>query len=381
MAVAIICEFNPFHNGHKYIIETAKRLTGEPVAAIMSGSFVQRGEAAICSKFERAEAALKNGADLVAELPAVYAVAGAQRFAQGGVRIAGSFSDVHTLAFGCETGEPRLLTEAANALKNPVVNAAIASEMKNGAYYPVAVERAVRSVCGNAAADVLTSPNNILAVEYLRALDGSGITPLPVKRAGVSHDSAEASGSFMSASRLRLLLREGRAVDGYLPEVPREITFPENLERALLFKLRSMTAEDFRALPEVGEGLENRFADAVKKYNSINEILSAVKTKRYTHARLRRILCCAALDIGESLQSRSSSYVRVLGFTEKGAQLLKNCKFEVITSPSKALRADGENVEFLRKDILATDLAALAYENIKPCGSDFYTKIIRANCS
>ena len=376
--VAIICECNPFHNGHQYLFETAKRLTGEPVLAIMSGSFTQRGEVAVCSKFERAKIALEYGADLVVELPTVCAVARAQRFAQGGVSIADAFG-AHYLAFGCECDDLSALRQAAFALSRADVNGEIARLMKNGAYYPQAVERAVRAVCGDRAADVLTAPNNILAAEYIRALVGSDIKPLPVRRVGVAHDSEIPSGGYCSASRLRALLRAGERVSDYLPEAPREITDPALTERAILFRLRSMTAGDFRKLPEVGEGLEHRLADAVARCGSVEAILSSAKTKRYTHARLRRILCCAALDITESLQARSFSYARVLGFTPEGAALLKNCAFETVTSPAKTLRRGGDNVDFLRADIRATDLASLAYPRVKPCGLDFHTKIIAIN--
>ena len=380
MAVAVVCEFNPFHNGHKYLIDTVKRLTGEPVVAIMSGSFVQRGEAAVCSKFERAETALKNDADLVVELPAVYAVSCAQRFAQGGVSIAKSFGDVDKLAFGCEADSLEALTAAANAIDNFDVNSRVTERMSAGAYYPQAFESAVREVLGDETADVLTSPNNILAVEYLRALKGSGIEPLPVKRTGVSHDSDIIDGNFVSASKLREMLRRGEDVSRFAPEVPKSITYPENLERAVLFKLRTMTADDFGRLPEVSEGLEHRFVNAVSKYNSLEEILFAVKTKRYTLARLRRIICCAALGITGELQSLNAEYARVLGFSAGGEKLLKSCSFEIVTSVAKTMRAEGKNADFLRRDILATDLSALAYNSVKPCGSDYRTKIIRYNC-
>lgn len=380
MAVAVVCEFNPFHNGHKYLFDTVKRLTGEPVVAVMSGSFVQRGEAAVCSKFERAETALKNGADLVVELPAVYAVSCAQRFAQGGVSIAKSFGDVDKLAFGCEADSLEALTAAANAIDNFDVNSRVTEKMSAGAYYPQAFESAVREVLGDETADVLTSPNNILAVEYLRALKGSGIEPLPVKRTGVSHDSDIIDGNFVSASKLREMLRRGEDVSRFAPEVPKSITYPENLERAVLFKLRTMTADDFGRLPEVSEGLEHRFVNAVSKYNSLEEILFAVKTKRYTLARLRRIICCAALGITGELQSLNAEYARVLGFSAGGEKLLKSCSFEIVTSVAKTMRAEGKNADFLRRDILATDLSALAYNSVKPCGSDYRTKIIRYNC-
>lgn len=381
MAAAIICEFNPFHNGHRYLIEKVKQITGEPVLAVMSGSFVQRGEAAICSKFERAQTALNNGADLVVELPTVYAVSCAQRFAQGGVNIAKAFGDVNKLAFGCETDSIDALYAAANAINNPEVNSRVTEQMQDGAYYPQAFERAVREVLGSETADVLTSPNNILAVEYLRALRGTGIQPVPVRRTGASHDSDMIVGDFVSGSKLREMLRRGEDVSRFAPNPPDSITFPENIERALLFKLRNMTAEDFRVLPEVGEGLEYRFVTAAARYNSIEEILYAVKTKRYTLARLRRIICCAALGITEAMQSQTAEYARVLGFTEAGEKMLKSCMCEIVTSVGKTMREGGKNVEFLRKDILATDIAALAYERIKPCASDYRTKILKKNCA
>ena len=182
MATAIICEFNPFHNGHAYLLSEAKRLTGEPNMVIMSGSFTQRGEVAVCDKFTRAAAALRHGADLVVELPTAFAVANAERFAQGGVRIAKFFSGVHTLAFGCETDNLDALRAAAAAIRSERVNALIAAEMRGGGYYPRALEEALRTVCGGEVAAAVSSPNNILAVEYIRALEGTEIRPLPIMR-------------------------------------------------------------------------------------------------------------------------------------------------------------------------------------------------------
>lgn len=375
--VAIICEFNPFHNGHHYIIETAKRLTNEPVLAVMSGSFCQRGEVAVCSKFERAAAALRYGADIVAELPAVHAVSCAQRFAQAGVHIATAFESTSCLAFGCEDDNLPALQAAADAFQNEAVNRKIALLMKGGAYYPQAAEQAVREVCGDAAADMLTQPNSVLAVEYLRALRGSSVKPLPVRRVGTAHDSRESCGGYLSASAIRERLRRGEDVSAFMPEPPADVTHPALLERAVLCRLRTMTAADFRALPEVGEGLENRLTAAVKTCHSVEDIIAAVKTKRYTHARLRRILCCALLGVTESLQAQRADYVRVLGFSQTGAALLKTCRLPVVTSAAKAMKADSTAAEFLRRDILATDIAALAYQAVKPCGADYHTKLIR----
>lgn len=377
MAVAVISEFNPFHNGHKYLVQTAKKRTNEPVIAIMSGSFTQRGEVAITDKFSRAKTALENGVDLVLELPTVYAVANAQRFAFGGVQIAKSFDCVNYLAFGCESGNVDSLKNALNAVKSPAVNEILSQKMSNGDYYPRALQSAVRAIFGEETAEVLSSPNNILAVEYLKNLADTDIQPLAVKRIGTAHDSDEACEEFASASLVRSILRSGENAEKYIPSVVQKITFPENLERIMLYKLRMMSAEDFRLLPDVNEGLENRIADAVKRYNSVKEIISSVKTKRYTHARLRRIMTCSLLDITENLQRAPIEYVRVLGFTKEGASLLKDCRFEVVTSVAKALKADTNITKLIEKDVLATDIAALAYNDVDRCGNDYIQQIVK----
>ena len=139
--------------------------------------------------------------------------------------------------------------------------------------------------------------------------------------------------------------------------------------------MRTISAQELRALPEVGEGLENRILSAAKTAASAEELISAVKTKRYTHARIRRILTCALLGITEELQSQKSSYCRVLGFNDDGAELLKDCDFEIVTSAAKGI--GGKNAEFIKKDILATDVAALAYEKVRPSGEDFCAQIIK----
>ena len=379
MAVAVICEFNPFHYGHRYLLGEAKRITGTEVLAVMSGSFTQRGEAAICSKFERAKTALENGADLVLELPSAYAVANAERFAKGGVDTAKLFSCVEYLAFGCEDDDLELLTLAAFARDDEKVREIIAERMDGGDYYPRAYEYAVRQVFGDKAADVITKPNNILAAEYIRALDGSGIKPLPVKRKGADHDSDMTDGEYASASYIRKLLRSGKDAGELLPEIPREITYPEKLDTALLYKLRNMTAEELRLLPDVGEGLENRIITAARSCPSVEALIDEVKTKRYTRARICRILTCALLGITEALQNKEIRHARVLGFTPGGEKMLKTCSGEIVTSVSKAMEKGGNTAELLAADIRATDTLALAYGTVKPCSADYLTKIIKVN--
>ena len=327
MATAIICECSPFHNGHQYLFRTARLLTGEENIAVMSGSFTQRGEVAVTDKFTRAGALIRGGADLVIELPTAFAVANAQRFAEGGVRIAKSFACVNTLAFGCETEDIGVLRTAANALRSERVNSLIAEKMQAGGYYPRALQSAVEKVYGADAAAAVSSPNNILAVEYIRALEGSGIAPLPIKRKGVSHDSGTPSGNYASASQIRAMLRKGEDVSMFVPEAPQKITCPERLDAAVLYRLRTMTAGELRLVPDVGEGL--------------------------------------------------ADYARVLGMTDWGAGLLCSCRCEIVTSAAKSLRENGKIAPFLRLDIRAGDVAALAYDPVQPSGSDYCTRIVK----
>ena len=379
MAVAVICEFNPFHNGHAYLLWEARRLTNAPVVCVMSGSFTQRGEAAITDKFTRAAIALKNGADLVAELPTVYAVANAQRFAQGGVAVAALLPSVTHLAFGCETDDLELLQTAADAAADENVNARIAEQMKTGESYPRAFSAAVSESCGEETAALLSSPNNILAVEYLRALRGTGITPLPVKRVGAAHDSAKTVRQFASGSFLREAMQRGEDVNAFVPQLPEKTADPSLLDRVILSRLRRCAPEDLSCLPDVGEGLENRILSAARTARSVDELVGMAASPRYTRARIRRILACALLDITEELQSRRIAYLRPLGFSDEGAALLRDCTGEIITSPARALRGNSENLPYLRRDILATDIAALAYDPPLRAGLDYVTKIAKSN--
>lgn len=377
MATAVICEFNPFHNGHKYLLESAKKVLKEPIIAIMSGSFTQRGEVAVCDKFVRAKSALENGADLVLELPVVFSLSGAEGFARAGAAIASAFDCTNHLAFGSESGDCELLKKSANAVCDERVQALVRDGMKNGGYYPRELESAVKTVFGEEVSSVLCKPNNILAVEYIKALNGTSVEPFSVARTGVAHDSRIAGEGLASASHIREMLRNGENAKKYAPYVPDEITFSENLDRPLLYRLRTMTREEISKLPDVGEGLENRIADAAMQCSTSAEIADFVKTKRYTHARIRRILACALLGIEKAHTQIPIEYVRVLGFTKDGAELLKDCRLNVVTSAIAGLKIGGSTKALLEKDISAYNISALAYRVPKKGGLDFTTQIVK----
>lgn len=377
MATAVICEFNPFHNGHKYLLESAKKVLKEPIIAIMSGSFTQRGEVAVCDKFVRAKSALENGADLVLELPVVFSLSGAEGFAKAGAAIASAFDCTNHLAFGSESGDCGLLKRSANAVCDERVQALVRDGMKNGGYYPRELESAVKTVFGDEISSVLCEPNNILAVEYIKALSSTSVEPFSVARTGAAHDSRIADNDLASASHIREMLRNGENAKKYAPYVPDEITFSENLDRPLLYRLRTMTREEISKLPDVGEGLENRIADAAMQCSASAEIADFVKTKRYTHARIRRILACALLGIEKAHTQIPIEYVRVLGFTKDGAELLKDCRLNVVTSAIAGLKIGGSTKALLEKDISAYNISALAYRVPKKGGLDFTTQIVK----
>ena len=380
---AVICEFNPFHNGHKYLLDEIKRQGYECIICVMSSSFTQRGEVAILSKFERTKAALENGADLVIELPVPYAVSSAQRFAKGAADIIKATGVVDKVIFGSECGDIHLIRKAANATLDEAVRAILKEKMNSGEYYPNALESAVRKICGQKIADVLASPNNTLGVEYVKELMGSGIDTDTVKRIAVEHDSSTSKDEFASASLIREMILNAEDVSAFMPDC--EISNPAFMEfgeRAVIFKLKSMTAEDFEKLPDVSEGLHNRIYSAVQNCSSLNELLMEIKTKRYTLARLRRIITYALLDITKDIQNSALPYLRILGMTDKGKAVLsdiaKHSALPIVTSVAQALRTMDEKAkEMLMCEVKATDLRTVFEKNISESSRDFTTAVLK----
>ena len=374
---AVIAEYNIFHNGHKFLAEKMHE-SSDAVIALMSGSFVQRGDAAIADKWQRAESALLNGVDLVIELPAVYAVNTAQRFAYGGVNIINSLGMVDELHFGSEVGNTDALLKAAQLLKNepPEVSEKIKKYTSEGMNYPSAREKAYGGLIDGG---ILSSPNNILALEYIIALKQlkSGIIPVAAKRTGAGHHDEKTNGKFASAAAIRNMILNGRDYSEYVP-IGAEYKLPyklSQLDSALIYKLRTMSIDELRQINDVNEGLENRIKRLCMEYSSIDELAEGIKTKRYTRTRINRVLISALLEFTKGLCASEPSYIRVLGMNTTGMKLLseikKCCKYPIVT---KTADFDRENPMF-QAEIRATDAFSLCapQNGLKKGGRDFTT--------
>ena len=372
----IVAEYNPFHRGHAWhIAETRRRLGGDaPVVCVMSGHWVQRGECALADKWLRAALALDRGADLVVELPTPWAMASAEPFARGAVSLLAATGVVDVLSFGSETGELAPLEEAAAALDAPDYPERLRAALGRGLSFPAARQEAAGAAC-------LSAPNNNLGVEYLRSLRalGSTIRPLTVPRQGAGHDGP-AAGGFASASELRRLLRAGRGEEAapYLTAPwSEELADMQHIERAVLSRLRTMGEGDWAALPDGGgaEGLPSRLAKAAREAVSLEDFYTRAKTRRYPHARLRRLALAAFLGLRAAERPAAPPYVRVLGLGGRGRALLRKmkdtCPLPVIVKPAQARELDGPARALFEAEAKYTDLYGLCFPTPRPCGAEW----------
>ena len=372
----IVAEYNPFHRGHAWhIAETRRRLGGDaPVVCVMSGHWVQRGECALADKWLRAALALDRGADLVVELPTPWAMASAESFARGAVSLLAATGVVDVLSFGSETGELAPLEEAAAALDAPDYPERLRAALGRGLSFPAARQEAAGAAC-------LSAPNNNLGVEYLRSLRalGSTIRPLTVPRQGAGHDGP-AAGGFASASELRRLLRAGRGEEAapYLTAPwSGELADMQHIERAVLSRLRTMGEGDWAALPDGGgaEGLPSRLAKAAREAVSLEDFYTRAKTRRYPHARLRRLALAAFLGLRAAERPAAPPYVRVLGLGGRGRALLRKmkdtCPLPVIVKPAQARELDGPARTLFESEARYTDLYGLCFPAPRPCGAEW----------
>lgn len=336
---AIICEYNPFHKGHKFHIEETRKKSGaDAVIAIMSGNFVQRGEPAIYPKAVRAEAALKGGADLVLELPTVYATGSAEYFAIGAVKILNALNCVDFLSFGAEVPDANSLLKIAELLitEPDEFSQKLKEYSAKGLSFPSARAKAVGEVLGVSAEDILNKPNNLLAVEYCKALlkTKSTISPLPIQRTGANHDSDSASDGIASATHIRSLILGGKSEEAfkYMPDFSgklfstAQIHCLNALESAILCQLIKFPPEQLQEVSDVSEGLENRIKAAAMTATTLEELCELVKTKRYTHSRIRRIVLSAFLGISDPDRKLPPQYIKILAHTETGQKIIAKAK-------------------------------------------------------
>lgn len=329
-ATGIICEYNPLHLGHQKQLRAVRAACPDGgIVCLMSGNFVQRGAPAILDKSLRAKAAIECGADLVLELPITASLSSAEGFAREGVRILGGFCD--RLCFGAETAEEDTLLATAKALLQDDFPEALHRELDKGLSFPAARQNALESM--GLSGDVLSQPNDILAVEYCKAILSLGlnIEPMVIPREGCYHDSAPDAQN-PSATAVRTLMQQGENWENLVPKAAMDIFVGANLhnlaagEQAILYRLQTMTDEEYKQLPYGSEGLWRKLMQNARALANLEEILTATKSRRYTRTRLDRMVMCAFLGLTQTDLDSPAPYVRVLALNDKGREILKSAR-------------------------------------------------------
>lgn len=402
--LGIVSEYNPFHNGHLRHLQQSKELTNTTFSvAVMSGNFVQRGDTSLVDKWAKAQMALEAGVDLVIELPTVYALSSAENFADGAVKILDSLGVVDYISFGSEIGEISPLDDVANILyKEPKeFSSLITTQLKSGLSYPKAREIALQQFFGNSKkySEVLNNPNNILGVEYLKALKRrkSHITPITIKRDYSDYNSKTIKNGYASATAIRTMIQEKKNVHYVVPYETYEILDEKIIsgkivpsikvfEKEIIYNLRKMTLDEIANLPDVSEGLENKIKIAANNCNNLEELISKIKSKRYTQSRIQRILLYSLLNISQkdiNTSKRVIPYIRVLGFNKHGKRIISaiaaaNPKLQIIVSVKKFMEnaTDSNLKKMMAKDIFATNVYTLGFKNEPLANLDYTHKVI-----
>lgn len=390
----IVCEYNPFHNGHLYHLKKTRENGATHIVAVMSGNYVQRGDTAVMDKFERAKLAVKGGADLVIEIPTVYALSSAEFYAKGAIYILDSLGCVDEISFGSEAGSVSELEKAAEIADECSGAPELEEYLKSGMSYPNAINTMIYSSYGkklsNRISDILASPNNVLAVEYLKALRrlNSSITPFTIQRKSAAHDSMTVLDGISSASYIRKCMNEKSDFSGLVPAYVSQAYINaysagktadiSNLERIIIYKLRTSSPEELREIPDVGQGLEYRILAAADK-NNLDEIFMSIKTKRYTMARIKRILLNMLIGVKKSDLETLPPYGRILAITERGRDILSKAKntgkIPFATSLSKLAQTSADAERFAKLEGTASDIYALAQTKIGKAQSDYKARI------
>lgn len=415
--LGIIAEYNPFHNGHLYHLKESKKATGaEYTVAIISGNFTQRGSTSIIDKWKKTEMALQNGVDLIIELPVLYSISSSENFAEGSIKILNSLGIINFLSFGSETSYIKILNNFANILYDEPkeYKKILSNYLDTGLSFPKARENALLEYIKNFEdvntnfdnyKNILSSPNNILGIEYLKALKKykSSIKPICIKRSIADYNSSDISinTSIASATAIRELIKNKNfnTIKTVIPEKSYSILadcinsgciIPDLncFEKEIIYVLRKMSIKEIANLPDVSEGLEFLIKKAVNSCNTLTELLNTIKSKRYTITRLQRILLYALLDISKKDMKLSkevdSPYIRVLGFNDNGKKLIskimdKNPNQPLITSVKKFVDNNSNTSlqTMLNKDIFATNVYSLGFKNNSFANLDFKNGIIK----
>ena len=386
--LGIIAEYNPFHNGHKYHLEESKKKSNSDyVVAVITGNYTQRGSCSIINKWQKAKMAKENGIDLIIELPVIYSISSAENFAYGAIKILDSIN-VSNLSFGVECESLETLSKIANILYNEPseYKSYLSTELSAGLSFPKARSNALNRYMNSDITKIINSPNNILGIEYLKALKriNSKIEPFIVTRQETNHNDKNIKENFASSSSIRNyintntnydLLKSVMPINSFniLIENINNGTFVNNIysfEKEIMYVLRKMDIQEIKNLPDVNEGLENGIKKAANSCNNLTDFLSKIKSKRFTLTRIQRILLYSLLDITKNdmqLSKNITPYIHILDFNSKGKKLISEIKKSnpnIITSVKK-FKENCKNhnlVHMLEKDILATNIYTLGYK-------------------
>lgn len=403
--LGIIAEYNPFHNGHLLHLEKSKKICGAQYSVcIMSGNFVQRGNTSIVNKWAKAEMTLKSGVDLVLELPTVYSISSAENFAEGAIKLLNSLKIVDTVSFGSENSDINVLNRISSILQEEPKQylELLNSELKKGLSFPKARENAILLYLNDEKyLNILNQPNNTLAIEYLKALKKykSHISPISVKREKVFYNSNCIVDEYASATAIRNMIihEQFNDIRKVVPTSSYNLLMDEiekghlvidisKFEKEILYAIRRLSADDIKNIPEVTEGLENAIKNASNSCNNLSELINIVKSKRYTQTRIQRILLYILLNITKKdmyLSRKNIPYARILGYSPQGKELISeiyraNPKITLITSVKNFLDSSNNKTYkyMLNKDILATNIYTLAYNNNSTANLDYTKKIV-----
>ena len=407
----IVAEYNPFHNGHLYHIQKSKEISNSDiVVAVMSGNFIQRGLPSLFDKWTRTKIAIQNGVDIVIELPVCFATASAEYFAHGSIGILDSLNVVSSLSFGNECEDIEILKRIAAVLfhEPDEYKKYLQNELKKGTSYPIARSNALKTFLKKeyderSLSAILLDSNNILGIEYLKALQAydSPIIPYSLKRKGGNYNSTTIYENICSSTAIREMFKMNK-IDQLSAVVPdncstilnqellhgRSPMFIENFEKEILYEIRKMPLQELTNILDVTEGLEHLIKKASAECVELEDVIETIKSKRYTRTRVQRILIHLLLGIQKEFVENNKTtpqYARILGMSKVGEKalpyLINNSRIPIITSVNKFLKGNASDSQkkMLELDILSSNIYTLGYQipNFKKLNLDYTFPILK----